>query len=110
MADVKAMLKVKPKNPKIGEIASISLMAMHPMETGQTKNKETGELIPAHFISEIEFLFNSKAIAKIISWETISANPFYEVNMRVEEAGELKVIFKDNNGHSQTLTTALKVG
>lgn len=110
MADNKAMLKVKPKSPKIGEIAKVSLMAMHPMETGMSKDKTTGELIPANFIHEIEFFYGNDLITKMVGWETISANPFYEISLKIERSDDLKVVFKDNLGVSQTLTTAVKVG
>lgn len=111
MADIaKAMLKVKPKSPKAGEVAKVSLMAMHAMETGMSKDKTTGELIPANFIHEIEFFYGGQSVTKMVGWETISANPFYEIGLKVEKSDELKVVFKDNLGNSQTIATNVTVG
>lgn len=105
----KSMIKVKPKKPKVGEIAKVSLMVMHPMETGLGKDKATGKAIPAHFINEIEFKFNGKTLTKIEGWETISANPFYEIKMKVTEKGKIEATFKDNQGEVQTKSKKIKV-
>lgn len=105
----KSMIKIKPKNPAVGEIAKVSLMVMHPMETGQGKDKKTGELIPAHFINEIEFYWGDKLLTKINGWETISANPFYEIKLKVDGSNTLKTVFKDNKGEVETKVAKVKV-
>ncbi|MEA3288952.1 MAG: thiosulfate oxidation carrier complex protein SoxZ [Campylobacterota bacterium] len=105
----KSMIKIKPKKPKAGSIAKVSLMVMHPMETGLGKNKKTGKAIPAHFINDIDFQWNGKTFTKIEGWETISANPFYEVKLRVPEKGKLSVTFKDNQGEVITKKKKVKV-
>ena len=47
MAEMKTLIKIKPKTYAAGDIVKIDFMAMHPMETGMRKNKDTGALIPA---------------------------------------------------------------
>ena len=105
----KSMIKIKPKKPKVGSIAKVSLMVMHPMLTGMTKDKKTNKIQPAHFINDIEFKWNGKVFTKITGWETISANPFYEVKFKVPEKGKLSVTFKDNKGEIMTKTKKVKV-
>jgi len=109
MADRKALIKIKPKKPKVGEIAKVSLMVMHPMDTGLVKDKKTGELKPAHFIDDIEFYWGDTLLTKIAGWETISANPFYEVKLKVDGKNTLKAVFKDNMGATQTKKKKVKV-
>jgi sulfur-oxidizing protein SoxZ len=69
MAEMKTLIKIKPKDYKAGDIVKIDFMAMHPMETGMRKNKDTGELIPANYIDEVKFSFNDKLITKMVIWE-----------------------------------------
>lgn len=105
----KSMIKIKPKKPKVGEIAKVSLMVMHPMHTGLGKDKKTKKPIPAHFIDEIDFQWDGKSFTKIKGWETISANPFYEVKFKVPGKGKLSATFTDNQGEKITKKKKVKV-
>ena len=101
---MKTLIKVKPKTYAAGEIVKIDFMAMHPMETGMRKDKDTGALIPAHYIDEIKFLFNDQVITKMVIWESLSVNPLMSISYKVPGAGTLKVIAKDNKGESVETT------
>ena len=100
MAEMKTLIKIKPKDYKAGDIVKVDFMAMHPMETGMRKNKDTGELIPAHYIDEVKFSFNDKLITKMVIWESLSVNPLMSISFKVAGAGTLKVVAKDNKGQS----------
>lgn len=107
MAEMKTLIKIKPKDYKAGDIVKIDFMAMHPMETGMRKNKDTGELIPANYIDEVKFSFNDKLITKMIIWESLSVNPLMSISFKVPGAGTLKVVAKDNKGQSVESTTQI---
>ena len=100
MAEMKTLIKIKPKDYKAGDIVKVDFMAMHPMETGMRKNKDTGEIIPAHYIDEVKFLFNDKLITKMVIWESLSVNPLMSISFKIPGAGTLKVIAKDSKGQS----------
>lgn len=104
MAEMKTLIKIKPKEYKVGDVVKVDFMAMHPMETGMRKNKDTGELIPAHYIDEVKFLFNDKLITKMVIWESLSVNPLFSISFKISGAGTLKVIAKDNKGQSVETT------
>jgi sulfur-oxidizing protein SoxZ len=74
MAEIKTLIKLKPKTYSVGEVVVVDFMAMHPMESGMRKDKDTGVLIPAHYINEVTF-FNDKVITKMVTWESLSVNP-----------------------------------
>jgi len=97
---MKTLIKIKPKTYAVGDIVKIDFMAMHPMETGMRKDKDTGALIPANYIDEVKFLFNDTVITKMVIWESLSVNPLFTVSFKVPSAGTLKVIAKTNNGQS----------
>jgi sulfur-oxidizing protein SoxZ len=80
---MKTLIKIKPKDYKAGDVVKIDFMAMHPMETGMRKDKESGNLIPAHFIDEVKFMFNDTLITKMVIWESLSVNPLMSVSFKV---------------------------
>lgn len=104
---MKTLIKVKPKDYKVGDIVKIDFMAMHPMESGMRKDKDTGQIIPAHFINEVNFFFNDKMLTKMVTWESLSVNPVLSISMKVSGEGTLKVIAKDNKGASVESTQAI---
>jgi sulfur-oxidizing protein SoxZ len=104
---MKTLIKIKPKDYKTGDIVKIDFMAMHPMESGMRKDKDTGNIIPAHYINEVSFLLNDKMLTKMITWESLSVNPVLSISMKVSGAGTLKVLAKDNKGDSVESTIAI---
>jgi len=97
---IKALLKIKPKDFKKGEIVQISLMAMHPMETGLRKDKDSGQLVPAYFINSVKFLANGKEFTSMNIWESLSVNPVFTICYKVTGSTEIKAIFTDNKGET----------
>ncbi|MGD9969829.1 MAG: thiosulfate oxidation carrier complex protein SoxZ [Sulfuricurvum sp.] len=104
---MKTLIKIKPKDYKVGEIVKIDFMAMHPMETGMRKDKDSGQLIPAHYINEVKFSFNDEVITKMVTWESLSVNPVLSISFKVPGEGTLKVTAKDNKGDSVETTTKI---
>jgi sulfur-oxidizing protein SoxZ len=88
MAEIKTLIKLKPKTYSVGEVVVVDFMAMHPMESGMRKDKDTGVLIPAHYINEVTFLFNDKVITKMVTWESLSVNPLFSVNLKITGCGQ----------------------
>ena len=104
---MKTLIKIKPKDYKVGDIVKVDFMAMHPMESGMRKDKDTGAIIPAHYINEVNFLFNDKVLTKMITWESLSVNPVLSISLKVSGAGTLKVLAKDNKGESVETSAAI---
>lgn len=104
---MKTLIKIKPKTYAAGDVVKVDFMAMHPMETGMRKDKDSGQLIPAHYIDEVKFMFNDQLITKMVIWESLSVNPLMSISFKVPSAGTLKVIAKDNKGQSVETTTAI---
>ncbi len=104
----KALIKIKPKKYKVGDIVKVDFITIHPMDTGLKKDKKTGKIIPAKFINEVSFFYNDKLITKMNIWETVSTNPYFSVNMKITEPGVVKVTYKDNSGESAEKTKKIK--
>lgn len=100
----KSLVKIKPKKYADGEIVQMSLMVMHPMETGLRKDKNTKELIPAHYINNVKFEYNGAVVTTMNVWESLSTNPVFTTNLKINGAGDLKVTFTDNKGEVNEVT------
>lgn len=103
MKKIKAIVKTKPKKPKAGSVAKISLLAKHPMHTGLQKGKKI------NYINEVKFYFDGTLISTIKSYETISQNPLYSVKMKFNKTGKLTAKFTDNLGNSYEKSKKIKV-
>ena len=43
-------------------VVTVKALIKHPMETGQRKNKKTGDMIPAHYIQEVHSKANGNDV------------------------------------------------
>jgi sulfur-oxidizing protein SoxZ len=93
-----ALIKVKPRRYKKGDIVTIQSIIMHPMHTGLVKDKKTGKIIPAHYITDIEVYYGDEKVTWMKVFPSVSANPFIAFKLKVTKAAPLKIIWKDNKG------------
>lgn len=81
--------------------ATVKSIIFHPMETGQRKDKATGKLIPAHYITELKCDLNGKTILTCLWGPTVSKNPFISFRVKNAKAGDtVKLSWVDNRGMS----------
>lgn len=93
----KARVKV-PKKVAKGEVFEVKTLISHKMESGQRKDKKTGEKIPRQIINKFEVMFNGKEVLSS-TWEgAISANPYMAFNLKASESGTLSMKWYDDNG------------
>ena len=50
------MSTIKMRSKESNGVVTVKALIKHPMETGQRKNKKTGDMIPAHYIQEVHSL------------------------------------------------------
>ncbi|MDG1282491.1 MAG: thiosulfate oxidation carrier complex protein SoxZ [Pseudorhodobacter sp.] len=94
--DVKPRVKV-PKSAKAGEAVVLKTLISHPMESGQRKNSK-GEVIPRSIINRFTCDFNGKNVIDVAMDPAISTNPYFEFEAMVNEAGEFKFTWYDDDG------------
>ena len=98
MEERKSLVKIKPNNYKDGDVVKVNFMVMHPMETGMRKDKKTGQLVPAKYINSVKFDYNGNVITTMNVWESVSANPVFTIDMKINGKGKLTVTFTDSTG------------
>ena len=87
----------------------VKAIMYHEMESGSRKNEETGELVPAHFIKEVQAELNGEVIISA-EWGTgISKNPYWSFEFEGGKPGDIvKISWTDNQGESGTGEAEIK--
>lgn len=108
MAKVKPRVKV-PKKASIGDVITIKTLISHPMESGQRKDRKTGETIPRKIINKFNASFNGQTIVEFDIDPAVSANPYFQFDMTVPEAGTVRFEWTDDDGTVYDLEKAIKI-
>ncbi len=104
-----ALVKIKPRRYKKGDIVTVSSVIMHPMHTGLVKDKKTGKIIPAHYITDIEVYYGDEKVTWMKVFPSVSANPFTSFKLKITKAAPLKIVWKDNKGEVTEKVIQIKV-
>ena len=103
-----AMKKMKIRAWTAGDRVTVKAILFHPMETGQRKDKSTGETIPAHFITEVKCEHLQKNVLTCLWGPGVSKNPFISFKFKGARKGEsVKISWVDNQGQSDSMTAAI---
>jgi sulfur-oxidizing protein SoxZ len=83
-------------------ITEVRVLMSHPMETGQRKDG-SGNVIPAHYITELVAKHNDKEVLKVEMGPSVSTNPYLSFKFKGGASGDtIEVSWKDNKGESRT--------
>jgi sulfur-oxidizing protein SoxZ len=94
-----------------GDTTTVKALITHPMETGQRKDKKTGETIPAHFIQEVVCEHNGKTVLTAQWGGAVSKNPYLSFQLTGAKAGDdIKLSWVDNKGESDADTAKVQAG
>ena len=98
-----------PKKASKGEVIEIKTLISHPMESGQRKDRKTGEIIPRKIINAFTCTYNGKEVFKADFHPAISANPYMSFFVKVEESGEFEFTWVDDDGTTYSKKSKLTV-
>jgi len=104
----KARVKV-PKKVKKGEAFQVKTLVSHKMETGQRKDKKTGNKIPRMIINKFVCKYNGKEVFSSDWHPAISANPYIAFYVKATESGKLDMTWTEDNGKTTTKTAKVNV-
>ena len=105
----KPRVKVPSKVAK-GEVFQVKCLVSHKMESGQRKDRKTGEKIPRFIINKFIATYNGKEVFSADWHPAISANPYMSFYMKVDESGELELTWIDDKGEKTIAKKKLTVG
>lgn len=101
-----ASVKLKAKSIDGGLIEVKALMT-HPMETGLRKDS-SGEVVPAHYITEVVVTANDKEVMKTNWGGSVSKNPYLSFNYKGAVGDKLKLTWKDNKDGTDSAEIAVE--
>ena len=107
--NIKPRVKV-PKTVTAGEFFTVKTLINHKMESGQRRDKKTGEKIPRKIINLFEATFNGSPVITINIETAVSTNPFFEFSMKITEPGELAFQWTDDDGSVYETSKPIAIG
>ena len=99
-----------PKSASAGDVITIKTLISHKMESGQRKDKKSGELIPRKIINAFKADFNGKTVFSAALEPAISANPYIQFTAKVMESGEFHFTWTDDDGTVYEAKKSITVG
>ena len=108
MAASKPRVRV-PKTATKGEVIEIKTLISHPMESGQRKDRKTGELIPRKIINKFVCTYNGEEVFAADFHPAISANPYMAFFIKADESGEVQFTWTDDDGSTYSETAMIEV-
>ncbi len=108
MAKAKPRVKL-PKTAKKGELIEIKTLISHKMESGQRKDKKTGEKIPQQIINKFSCVYNGNEVFSADWHPAISANPYLSFYTVATESGTMEFTWTDDDGSVYSKTAEITV-
>ncbi len=108
MAQPKPRVRV-PKKADKGEVIEIKTLISHPMESGQRKDRKTGELIPRKIINKFVCTYNGQEVFSADFHPAVSANPYLSFFVKADESGEFEFTWTDDDGSTYSKKSKLTV-
>jgi sulfur-oxidizing protein SoxZ len=99
-------IKLRAKESK--GVVTVKALIKHPMETGQRKNKKTGEKIPAHFIQQVICKANNDEVITINWGPAVSKNPYLTFAYMGSKGDVVELTWEDNQGNKDSLQGEVK--
>ena len=88
-------------------VTEVKVLMSHEMETGQRKDS-SGNLVAAHFITELVATWNGKTVLDAQFGPAVSKNPYLAFKFKGGAKGDKVVVtWKDNKGDSRTDEAAI---
>lgn len=86
-----------------GDVAELKCLMNHVMETGLRKDAKTGQVVPAHHITNVTCEVGGRQVMDSQWGGGISKNPYLAIRVKGAKAGDKVVVsWTDNQGGSES--------
>lgn len=91
-----------------GDVVEVKALMNHVMETGLRKDAKTGEVVPAHHITNVTATLNGKVVLDAQWGGGISKNPYLAFKVKGAKAGDkVSISTVDNKGEKDTAEASI---
>ena len=105
------MSSIKIRSQQIGNLTEIRILISHPMENGRNRDPLSGDLIPAHFIEEVQVQLNGAPLLSMNMAGSMAKNPYFAVRLQAGRGGDrISVSWRDNRLGSDAVELVLDGG
>lgn len=102
------MAGMKIRASMVGDSAEVKVLMSHVMETGLRKDAKTGEIVPAHHITNVTATVGGKVVLDAQLGGGISKNPYLAFKVKGAKAGDKVTIESvDNKGEKDSAEAAI---
>ena len=96
-----------PERAKPGEVITVRVLVTHPMEMmqfqgGKPVNKNYS------FIHKVEATYNGRKVFEAETTQAVSQNPLFSFQVKVNEPGQVRVVFHDTEGKTYSGQAEIK--
>ncbi len=102
------MAGMKIRASMSGDVAEVKCLMNHTMETGLRKDAKTGEVVPAHHITNVTATVGGKVVLDAQWGGGVSKNPYLAFKVKGVKAGDKVVVTTlDNKGEKDSGEAAI---
>ncbi len=90
-------------------LTTVQAILKHPMDTGNSRDPETGNMIPAFFIETVTIHHGDKEIMTCDWSRAVSKNPYLSFSFTCAKAGDtVRISWQDSNGNNESKETVIQ--
>ena len=98
-------IRISTKN----DLTTVQAILKHPMDTGHSRDPETGDMIPAFFIETVTIHHGEKVIMTCDWSRAVSKNPYLSFVFSGANAGEtLRISWQDSQGNTESKVAVIQ--
>ncbi len=91
------------------DLTTVQAILKHPMDTGNSRDPETGNMIPAFFIETVTIHHGDKKIMSCDWSRAVSKNPYLSFSFTGAKAGDtVRISWQDSNGNKESKETVIQ--
>ncbi|MGL4413510.1 thiosulfate oxidation carrier complex protein SoxZ [Roseinatronobacter monicus] len=107
MSDVRPRIRL-PRSANAGDVVEVKTLISHNMETGLRRDG-SGDAIPRQIIHRFTCEYAGKMVLDVEMEPAISANPYMEFDVQVDESADFVFTWYDDDGSVYSETQSFEV-
>lgn len=100
-------MSIRIKAKQKGDAVEVKLIAKHPMDSGQAKDKD-GNPIPAHYIETLEAKVGGETVFVAALGPAVSKDPYLKFYYAGSKGDEVEISWRDNKNETTSATATVK--
>ena len=94
---------IRIKTSTKDKMTTVQAILKHPMDTGNSRDPETGNMIPAFFIEAVTIYHGDKVIMTCDWSRAVSKNPYLSFSFTGAKKGDtVRISWQDSSGNTES--------